>query len=89
MELKDRKRSFDINKLSTEAADALSEQIGVKVRGICDEAAQKVNAILSVYGMSAKIAIAFDELPGKEAEKPKKKPGKPRKTKQINLNTQE
>lgn len=88
MELKDRKRSFDISKLSPQDMDNLSVQIGEKVRNICDEAAAKVNAILSIYSMSAKIAIAFDDLPGKRAEEPKKKPGRPRKVKQNNLNTQ-
>jgi len=52
------KRSIDINALSTEQAEILSEQIGAKCREIIDEAANKVNAILNIYGMSAKIACA-------------------------------
>ena len=58
-----RERKVDVNKLSTEEADQLGVQIGDKVRGICDEAALKINQILGVYGMSAKIAIAFETVP--------------------------
>ncbi|NJO48243.1 MAG: hypothetical protein HC840_00845 [Leptolyngbyaceae cyanobacterium RM2_2_4] len=75
MELRDRERKVDISKLSTEAVDNLSTQIGDKVRQICDEAADKVNAILKIYGMSAKMAIKFDTLD----QKPNKEPKAPRK----------
>lgn len=60
-----RQRHVDVDKLSQEEVDALILQIGDKVRYICDETADRVNAILGVYGMSAKIAIAFDTLPPK------------------------
>lgn len=75
MELKDRERKVDVKALSSEQADQLSEQIGTKVREICDEAAGRINSILAIYGMSAKLQIAI----GAE----KKKAG--RKSKQNNL----
>lgn len=75
MELKDRERKVDVSSLPQEQVDQLSEQIGSKVRGICDEAADRINAILAIYGMSAKLQIAI----GAE----KKKAG--RKSKQNNL----
>lgn len=56
-----RERSIDINKLSIEQVDFLSAQIGDKIKLICDETAAKVNAILVVYGMEAKIAISIEE----------------------------
>lgn len=85
MELQNRKRKVDISKLNAEQLDNISDQIGAKVREICDEAAAKVNAILNIYGASAKIAIAFDGLPAKE-EPQKKAPAKrTRKAKQANL----
>lgn len=85
MDLKNRERKVDVNSLPAEQVDVLSQQIGDKVRSICDEAAEKVNAILSIYGMSAKIAIAFNELPKsmqKNFKTPKKRGRKP---KQANL----
>lgn len=85
MELKDRERKIDVNKLSGDEVDNLSKQIGDKVREICDEAATKVNAILKIYGMNAKIAIQFDELPDamkKTLQAPQKRGRKP---KQDNL----
>lgn len=85
MDLHERVRKVDVTKMSPVEVDNLSVQIGSKVREICDEASLKVNAILAVYGMKAKIAIAFNELP-KEFEKsfeaPKKRGRKP---KQNNL----
>lgn len=63
MELKDRERKIDVNSMASEDVDNLSVQIGDKMREICDEAADKANAVLRIYGMEAKIAIAFTELP--------------------------
>jgi len=85
----ERERKVDLSRLSPEEVDSIGVQIGNKVRGICDEAATKVNTILSIYGMSAKIAIAFEELP-KELEKAMKvKKKRTRKPKQANLRVEE
>lgn len=73
----ERKRSFDINKLTTEEAEKLSVKIGEKVREICDDAVKKANDLLNIYGMEAKMQIVVQEI-GKE-EKPKKKRGRPKK----------
>lgn len=62
MSILERERKIDINQLSQEQIDSLSQQVGDKIRQLCDETANKVNAILNIYGMSAKIAIAFSEL---------------------------
>lgn len=85
MELQNRERRVDITKLDNEQLDVLSAQIGDKVRAICDEAAGKVNAILKIYGASAKIAIAFDGLPDNKENKKKTIAKRTRKTKQANL----
>lgn len=71
MDLKDRVRKVDVDSLPMEQVESLSNQIGEKVRGICDEAAAKVNAILNIYGMSAKIAIKFDKMPSAMKKKTK------------------
>jgi hypothetical protein len=86
MELRNRERKVDISKMSTESVDNLSTQIGDKVRQICDEAAEKVNAILKIYGMSAKMAIQFDTLDQKPKEEPKARKPRAKKIKQDNLN---
>lgn len=86
MDLHERVRKVDVSKMNPEEVDRLSVQIGAKVREICDEAARKANAILAIYGMKAKIAIAFNELPKEmegKLEAPKKRGRKP---KQNNLN---
>ncbi len=62
----DRERKIDLKKMPSTEVEQLSVQIGDKVRLICDEAAVKVNQILAIYGMSAKIAIQFDEAPQTE-----------------------
>lgn len=89
MELKNQSQSLETTKLTAQNVESLSEQIGVQVRDICDEAALRVNAILAIYGMSAKIAISFDGLQDKKIEATKKKPSKAKKQKQINLNSQD
>jgi hypothetical protein len=78
VELKDRKRSFDINKLSLSEVDNLSQQIGDRIKQICDEAVEKANKILNVYGMTAKMQISMEQTE-KSAQKPKPKRGRRRK----------
>jgi hypothetical protein len=68
VELKDRKRKVDIDKMTADEVDVLAAQIGDRMREICDESAAKANALLQIYGMNAKIAIAFTHLPDSMAE---------------------
>lgn len=85
MELKDRVRKVDIDSMPADQVDSLSQQIGEKVRSITDEAAAKVNSILNIYGMSAKIAIKFDKLPKAMANKTKTPRKSSKRVKQDNL----
>lgn len=81
----DRVRKVDVSAMKQADVDNLSVQIGQKVTEITEEAAAKVNALLSIYGMSAKIGIVFDQLPDK-MKKTKKAPSKrAKKTEQANL----
>lgn len=57
-----RKRSIDISNLSLEQADSLAQQVGPKVREICDEAIEKANKILNIYGMKAQMQIAISGI---------------------------
>lgn len=83
MELKERERKVDISKMSQEQVESISQQVGDKVRQICDEACEKANKILNIYGMNAKMQIVIDhpglteEKPAQEA--PKRKRGRPKK----------
>lgn len=82
MEMSKRERKVDLNTMSTEEVDILSIQLGNRLKQICEEAAEKANAVLNIYGANCKIAIAFDQLPDKMANslKPKRKrsPRKPK-----------
>ena len=86
MELKERERKVDITKMSREQVDSISQQIGDKVREICDEAVLKANKILNIYGMSAKMQIVIDHPELAKAppvqKEPKKKRGRPKKDSQ-------
>lgn len=78
-----RKRSLDINKLAREDAERISDQIGAEVRKIEDEAIEKANELLNIYGMKAMMQIVIQAKdviqvqPAQEA--PKKKKGRPKK----------
>lgn len=85
MDLQKRERKVDLSSMTNEQVENISAQVGERVRQICDEAAAKVNAILNIYGASAKIAIAFDGLPKKEETKPKLSARKGVKRKKLNL----
>jgi hypothetical protein len=65
----ERKRQIDPEKLSDEQIQQLSDQIGGKLREICDKACEEANRILSVYNMKARMQIEltskeFDEKQG-------------------------
>lgn len=81
----DRERKVDVNKMKQVDVDNLSVQIGAKVAEITEEAAAKVNSILAIYGMSAKIGIVFNELPKKMEKVMKPSPKRSKKLKQDNL----
>lgn len=83
MELNEIEKKVNIDELSTEQLEDLSKHIGETIRSITDEAAQKVNAILNLYGMSAKIAISFGHE--KITKVPKKRGRKPKVSKGNNL----
>lgn len=71
--------------MKKEDVDNLSIQIGDKCREICDEAAAKINSILSIYGMSGKIAFQIEQLPDKTKTKPRAHTKRAKKAEQVNL----
>lgn len=60
--LEKRKRHFNINNLSQEEAESLSNDIGAKVREICDKAVLEANKILNVYNMKAQMQIVIEGI---------------------------
>lgn len=77
MTLTQRERKVDVEKLTNEQTDELSTQIGQKVREQVDETVNKINTLLKVYGMEAKMQIVLgkigelDKIPKKRGRKPK------------------
>lgn len=61
---------FDIEKLTAEEVHALSDEIGIKVRKMVDNAADKINTLLKKYNLSAKLEVIIDE--SYKLERPKK-----------------
>lgn len=53
-------KKANLDHMSEDQAEVISELIGEKVRKICDEAVEKANKLLNVYGMSAKMQIVID-----------------------------
>lgn len=56
-----RKRAIDINKLSAEQVEQLTEQISKKILVIVDEAITQANKMLNIYGLEAKMQIALQK----------------------------
>jgi hypothetical protein len=55
-----RERKVDVNKLTTEQADLLSQEIGNKIRKIVDEACETCNNFLQIYGLQTKMQIVIE-----------------------------
>lgn len=73
MELKDRQRKIDINSLSPDQADALSAQIGKEIAKIMDEANNKCNALLNIYGLETQIGYKVTKIGEKTKKRRKSK----------------
>jgi hypothetical protein len=71
MELKDRERKIDVEKLSIDQADALSAQIGVAIGKIMDEANLKCNQLLNIYGLQTQISYNILKI-GEKSQKTRK-----------------
>lgn len=76
-----RERKVDLNKLSMDQADVISQQIGQEMARIMDEANLKCNEILNIYGMQTQIHYKIVPLEVKKEQvveniKEKKKTGR-------------
>ena len=86
MDIKTRVRKVDLNQMNVEQAEAISEQIGIKIREICDKAIEDANKLLNIYGLSAKMQIVVEgQEMVKEVKVPKKRASKKQKNKEANL----
>lgn len=68
-----RKRKVDVSKLNMEQVEKLQEEIGKELSKIFDEAGQKANKLLNIYGLEIKIGYEMKEMPEKIKKKRKPK----------------
>jgi len=64
-DLKDRKRSIDVNKLTEEQLVEIQTLLGDKIRKIVDIACEDANKLLNVYGLRTKMEIVLEEMENK------------------------
>jgi hypothetical protein len=64
--MQERVRKVDVNKMSLEQADLLSQQIGEKISQIQKDALEKMLRILNIYGMTCELSITIKKLEEKE-----------------------
>ena len=55
-------RDFDLEKLEANQVDTLSQQIGEKLRIIIDDACNKANQIVNIYGMQVKMQFLIEKI---------------------------
>lgn len=63
---KSRKRQVDLTSLSNDQADQLAKQIGVEIAKIMDEANNKCNDMLKIYGLQTQIGYEITQLDKKQ-----------------------
>lgn len=61
------KKTIDVNKLTAQQADAISEQLGKEIAKIMDEANEKCDKLLGVYGLQTR--IGYDIIKKTDTEK--------------------
>ena len=57
----ERERKVNVSNMTNEQVDQLSDQIGEKVKQDVDSCVERVNKILRIYGMKAKMHIVFEK----------------------------
>lgn len=65
MKQQKRKKSIDINKLSMEEMNQISDKLGEDVRKLYDQACEKANKLLNAYGMKSQHQISISSLDSK------------------------
>lgn len=60
--MQERVRKVDVEKLSLEQADLLSQQIGEKIAEIQKDALERMNRILNIYGMTCELSATIRKL---------------------------
>ncbi len=68
---KQRARRIDVNSMTMEAADRLSVEIGKELAKIMDEANNKANEMLNIYGLQTQIHYKIVQVGEKIEKKPK------------------
>jgi hypothetical protein len=58
---KKRVRKVDVEKLDDKSIDNLQMEISKKITEITEEACEKANKLLNIYGFQAKMQIALEE----------------------------
>jgi len=64
--VQERVRKVDVNKMSLEQADLLSQQIGEKIGQIQKDALEKMLRILNIYGMTCELFVTIKKLEEKD-----------------------
>jgi hypothetical protein len=59
--MSDRVRKVDVEKLDEKEFSAMMSVISSKITKITDEACEKANKLLAVYGIKAKMQIVFEK----------------------------
>lgn len=59
-----RVRKVDVDNTEPEQLDQIGFELGKKLGQIGDEAAAKMNEILKIYGLSAKVAVQLSDKDG-------------------------
>ena len=63
VELKERKRKVDVEKLSPEEQERIGELLGKKLNEIVDEAVTKANTMLEIYNCKVIMQLELKPLP--------------------------
>jgi len=61
-----RKRSVDVEKLSVEQVDRIKDQVVIKLRALIDDACEKANEIVNIYGLEAKMEFSLKQKSNRE-----------------------
>ncbi len=73
MDVSKRERKVDLEKMSEEDLKNIEKELSKKIFQITDEAADKANQVLKIYGLKAKMLLQVTPITEEKTRKKKKK----------------
>jgi len=58
----EKQRVVNLDRMSIEEADRIGDKIGIRIRAFIDDACDKANKLLNIYGLRIKVSFLIEKI---------------------------